>query len=99
LYPAGHIHENLPDPAAIDPHPLEQHPEWLLGSIIGRSPAMQRLFSQMRCTARHLRIATIEGESGTGKTLAARTPMTLVRPFPAPSFPARPRSSSSMVPL
>jgi DNA-binding NtrC family response regulator len=55
------------------PHALEEHPEWLLGSMIGRSTAMQRLFSQMRCTARHLRIATIEGESGTGKTLAART--------------------------
>jgi two-component system response regulator AtoC len=27
----------------------------------------------MRCTARHLRIATIEGESGSGKALAART--------------------------
>ena len=40
--------------------------------MIGRSAAMQRLFSQMRCTARHLRTATIEGEGGTGKTLAAR---------------------------
>jgi DNA-binding NtrC family response regulator len=34
---------------------------------------MVRLFSQMRHTARHLRVATIEGESGTGKMLAART--------------------------
>jgi DNA-binding NtrC family response regulator len=41
--------------------------------MAGRSPVMQRLFAQMRCTARHLRIATIEGESGTGKALAART--------------------------
>jgi DNA-binding NtrC family response regulator len=41
--------------------------------MAGRSPAMVRLFSQMRHTARHLRVATIEGESGTGKMLAART--------------------------
>jgi DNA-binding NtrC family response regulator len=45
----------------------------MLGSMVGRSAAMQRLFSQMRYTARHLRLATIEGESGTGKSLAART--------------------------
>lgn len=41
--------------------------------MAGRSHVMQRLFSQMRHTARHLRVATIEGESGTGKMLAART--------------------------
>jgi DNA-binding NtrC family response regulator len=52
---------------------LADHPEWLLGFMVGRSQIMQRLFSQMRCTARHLRIATLEGESGTGKALAART--------------------------
>jgi DNA-binding NtrC family response regulator len=52
---------------------LTGHPEWTLGQMVGRSPAMQRLFSQMRCTARHLRIATLEGESGSGKTIAART--------------------------
>jgi DNA-binding NtrC family response regulator len=34
---------------------------------------MVRLFSQMRHTARYLRVATIEGEPGTGKMLAART--------------------------
>ncbi|HEX3471193.1 MAG TPA: sigma 54-interacting transcriptional regulator [Silvibacterium sp.] len=55
------------------PFALAEHPDWTLGSMVGRSPLMQRLFSQMRCTARHLRIATIEGESGTGKALAART--------------------------
>lgn len=73
MYLAGHIQEDLPNATAIAPHVLTEHPEWLLGSMIGRSTAMQRLFSQMRCTARHLRIATIEGESGTGKALAART--------------------------
>lgn len=41
--------------------------------MVGRSTVMQRLFAQIRCTSRHLRIATIEGESGTGKALAART--------------------------
>lgn len=40
--------------------------------MAGRSPAMQQLFSQMRHTARHLRVAAIEGECGTGKMLAAR---------------------------
>lgn len=51
----------------------ELRADWSLGQMAGRSPAMQRLFSQMRHTARHLRIATIEGESGVGKLLAART--------------------------
>ena len=56
---------------------LAAHADWVLGSMVGRSPAMQRLFSQMRFTAQHLRVAAIEGESGTGKTLAARTLHTL----------------------
>ncbi|HTD56502.1 MAG TPA: sigma 54-interacting transcriptional regulator [Silvibacterium sp.] len=73
MYSAGHIYETLPDAVAIAPQSLADHPEWLLGGMLGRSAPMQRLFSQMRCTARHLRIATIEGESGTGKTLAAET--------------------------
>jgi DNA-binding NtrC family response regulator len=47
--------------------------DWAFGQMVGRSPVMQRLFSQMRHTARHLRVATLEGESGTGKILAART--------------------------
>src|ERR1700739_4246508 len=41
--------------------------------MVGRSLVMQRLFAQMRSTAPHLRIATVEGESGAGKTAAART--------------------------
>ena len=49
------------------------HPDWSLGYMVGRSPIMQRLFAQMRSTAPHLRIAMIEGESGAGKTAAART--------------------------
>ena len=51
-----------------------QHPEdWMLGSMAGRSPVMQHLFARMRCTAPHFRLATMEGEPGTGKLLAART--------------------------
>jgi DNA-binding NtrC family response regulator len=93
LYSAGHIYENLPEAeaVAVSPHALADHPEWLLGSMIGRSPVMQRLFSQMRCTARHLRIATIEGENGTGKTLAA---MTLHELGPAAAGPFIPCSAS-----
>lgn len=69
------------------PGPI-RHPgcpiEWRFGAMAGRSPVMQRLFSQMRHTARHLRIATLEGESGTGKMLAART---LHEFGPAPQSP------------
>jgi DNA-binding NtrC family response regulator len=46
---------------------------WMLGSMAGRSPVMQHLFARMRCTAPHFRVATVEGEPGTGKLLAART--------------------------
>lgn len=58
-------------PAPIYSRPGHAEPGF--GAMIGRSPIMQRLFSQMRHTARHLRTATIEGETGTGKLLAART--------------------------
>jgi two-component system response regulator AtoC len=50
---------------------------WKLGGMIGRSPAMERLFLQMRYLANHLRVALVEGEPGTGKLLAARTLHTL----------------------
>lgn len=63
--------EKRPSPATAC-YP-DYHPDWSFGGMIGRSPAMQHFFSQMRHTARHLRIATLEGESGTGKMLAART--------------------------
>ena len=46
---------------------------WMLGEMAGRSPAMERLFLQMRYLANHLRVALIEGESGTGKLLTAKT--------------------------
>ena len=44
-----------------------------LGDMVARSLVMQRLFSRLRQAAPHLRIAAIEGEAGTGKTLAAKT--------------------------
>ncbi|WP_231581375.1 sigma-54-dependent transcriptional regulator [Silvibacterium bohemicum] len=70
-----------------------KHPEWSLGLMAGRSLVMQRLFAQMRSTAPHLRIATLEGQSGTGKETAARTLHALgpaasgiFLPCPAPHF-------------
>jgi DNA-binding NtrC family response regulator len=85
---------------------LALHPEWVLGSMIGRSAVMQRLFSQMRCTARHLRIATIEGESGTGKALVAETLHNLgpaaagpFVPCPAAQFFQHGPSLASLTPL
>ncbi len=44
-----------------------------LGSMVGRSSAMERLFLQIRYLAGHVRLALFEGERGTGKRLAART--------------------------
>jgi DNA-binding NtrC family response regulator len=57
--------------------PTAPNPRWKLGAMVGRSPAMERLFLQMRYLANHLRVALIEGEAGTGKLLAARTLHTL----------------------
>lgn len=44
-----------------------------MGAMLGRSPVMQHLFARMRTTAPHFRLATIEGEPGVGKMLAAQT--------------------------
>jgi DNA-binding NtrC family response regulator len=80
--------ENLENPESIDSSasfdnaPLR--PQWKLLGMIGRSPSMQHLFGQMRCTAEHLRLAAIEGEPGTGKTLVAKTLHTLSRTAAAP---------------
>ena len=51
----------------------EKPQRWMLGEMVGRSPAMERLFLQMRYLAGHLRCALIEGERGAGKTLTAKT--------------------------
>jgi DNA-binding NtrC family response regulator len=79
--PDQHL-DQIPD-RSPDPDP-GQRANWSLGPMAGRSLLMQRLFSQMRHTARHLRIATLEGESGAGKLLAART---LHEFGPAPQSP------------
>ena len=67
--PVTHAERKAPSPA--------QNPRWKLGEMVGRSPAMERLFLQMRYLANHLRVALIEGEPGTGKLLTARTLHTL----------------------
>lgn len=46
---------------------------WMLGAMAGRSLAMQHLFARMKSTAPHFRLATVEGEAGTGKLLLAQT--------------------------
>lgn len=89
---------------AMDADPLAG---WTFGQMVGRSPIMQRVISQMRHTARHLRVAAIEGEAGAGKMLAARTlhdfgpgsaspfvPCSASQFFAAPAL-ASPRSASS----
>ncbi len=68
--------------------PVHDLPESLrLGAMAGRSPVMQHLFARMRCTAPHFRLATVEGEPGAGKMLAART---LHRLGPSASGPFAP---------
>jgi Sigma-54 interaction domain len=68
--------------------PPQDLPEaFRLGAMAGRSPVMQHLFARMRCTAPHFRLATVEGEPGAGKMLAART---LHRLGPSASGPFAP---------
>ena len=74
--------EPIPEPDGLDaaassfsalaPERLEVR-RHMLGFMVGASPVMQHLFARMRCTAPHFRLATVEGETGTGKMLAART--------------------------
>jgi DNA-binding NtrC family response regulator len=68
-------------PDSLDPE------TWMLGAMAGRSLAMQHLFSRMKSTAPHFRLATVEGEPGTGKLLAAQT---LHRLGPASAGPFAP---------
>lgn len=79
--------DSMPDSRGPEPDPLDLtvpsdllEPDLLLdirqstlGPMVGRSPVMQHLFTRMRCTAPHFRVAAVEGEPGTGKMLAART--------------------------
>lgn len=68
-------------PAGLDADSLQpvtlQPEKWMLGPMLGRSAPMQHLFTRMRCTAPHFRLANVEGESGAGKLLAAQTLHTL----------------------
>ena len=48
-------------------------PDPMPGAMVGRCPAMERLFLQMRYLAGHLRIASIEGERGSGRRTVAET--------------------------
>ena len=98
----AHSLEKSPSSAAAY-HP-EFPADWRLGEMVGRSPVMQRLFSQMRHTARHLRVATLEGESGVGKMLAARTlhafgpdPQSPFIPCPATQFFQQAQSAIALV--
>lgn len=59
-------------PELLTPEKLNPR-EGALGPMVGRSLAMQHLFTRMRCTAPHFRLAAVEGEQGTGKLLAAQT--------------------------
>lgn len=63
--------ETLPA-EALRPEPLNPA-GWMLGQMAGRSLVMQHLFSRMKSTAPHFRLAAVEGEAGTGKLLAAQT--------------------------
>jgi len=69
-------------PTVFSSSELEDYPS--LHGLTGRSPAMRRLIQQMRRMAPHLSLATIEGEEGTGRTLAARA---LHAAGPAPDGP------------
>jgi DNA-binding NtrC family response regulator len=63
------------DPLRRLPAPVRHDPEdthLSIHGLCGRSPAMHHLIQQIRRMAPHLTLATIEGEEGTGRTLAAR---------------------------
>jgi len=51
LYPLESTDESLPATVTA-PHAVIDHPEWILGSMVGRSAVMQRHFSQMRGTGK-----------------------------------------------
>lgn len=91
------------EPGSLDPGPLDpglfapdalEPQRWMLGPMAGRSPVMQHLFTRMRCTAPHFRLAAVEGESGAGKLLAAQT---LHRIGPAASGPFAPFLASEFL--
>lgn len=70
-----------------DPIPDGLQPPPGLGAMAGRSAVMQHLFARMRTTAPHFRLATVEGEPGVGKMLAAQTLHRIGRAARAPFAP------------
>lgn len=81
--------------APEDLHPESIEPDgWMLGGMAGRSLAMQHLFSRMKSTAPHFRLATVEGEPGTGKLLTAQT---LHRLGPAAAGPFAPYAAADFL--
>ena len=66
-------HAESPWGAGLSAISSGQRARWTLGSMAGRSAPMERLFLQMRYLGKHLRLALIEGERGTGKLLTAET--------------------------
>lgn len=72
---------------ALEPQALEPE-KWMLGPMVGRSLVMQQLFARMRCTAPHFRLVTLEGETGTGKLLAAQTLHSIGPSAAGPFLPA-----------
>lgn len=85
------IPESIPDLSPKRPRPED----WMLGAMAGRSLVMQYLFARMRSTAPHFRLAAIEGETGSGKLIAART---LHRLGPAAAGPFVPWIASEFLP-
>ncbi len=87
-----------PNPISLEPDALQpdtiRTEDWMFGAMAGRSPAMQQLFSRMRSIAPHFRLATIEGEPGAGKLLAART---LHQIGPAASGPFAPWAAADFL--
>ena len=72
----GEILNAIKDDLARRRDLLDTEANWAVraevGGMIGRSPAMQELFSKIRRFAPHVRTALVTGETGTGKELVAR---------------------------
>jgi DNA-binding NtrC family response regulator len=65
-----HSLSNLKDSALLSAIPRSASPGEAM--LIGNSSAVERLRAQIDCAAPHIRAATLEGASGTGKQTAAR---------------------------
>ena len=81
-----------PAPSAIGGMAGAQRARWSLGNMVGRSPAMERLFLQMRYLAGHLRVALVEGERGYRQGSACSHP---ARARPAAAWPAAARLAAA----